>query len=236
MPGFGQSRLAAHFQNAVSKRREEFGLYAEITKKLQLGETGRVLDIGTGSGLQLKSIHTSHPLFELFGIDLSTEAIKIGKENLAGIEVNLRAERIEKTSFDDAYFDLVTCHSSMSYWKNLILCFDEIHRILKPGGKAVLFEPRKNIDIDAAVEIIQKRLENAGKLRRFFAINLNKYGLRWGSKLGLRLYSMVELERIIQASRFVNQVSIEPETLQDIPIFMKIVLQKKDENPRSNQK
>jgi ubiquinone/menaquinone biosynthesis C-methylase UbiE len=226
MPSFSRSRLAARMQNQVSKRREEFGLYKEIAEKLQRGEARRILDIGTGSGLQLKAIHKIQPQIELSGLDSSAEAIRIARENLFGIEADLRVGSIEKTTFDDDYFDEVTCHSSMSYWHNLIQCFDEIYRILKPRGKALLFEPRKNINIDEAIEIIRNKLANEGRLRKFVAVNLNKYGLRWGRKLGLRLYSMEELERIIQQSKFGNYVSIDTDTLQDIPIFMKKTLWK----------
>jgi methylase of polypeptide subunit release factors len=71
MTSFSKSRFATRLQQAVSKRREEVGLYKEIAEKLQLSDSGRILDVGTGSGLQLKVIHEMKPNFELHGIDVS---------------------------------------------------------------------------------------------------------------------------------------------------------------------
>jgi ubiquinone/menaquinone biosynthesis C-methylase UbiE len=226
MAGFSQSRFAAKLQEKVSGRRYETGLYKEIAGKLPLKESGRVLDVGTGTGLQLRAIHEVQPGINLYGLDLSGEAIAIAKTYLADLDVDLRMGSIENTSFDDATFDIVTCNSSMSYWKNLVDCFDEIYRILKPGGQAVLFEPRKNIDIEGALVIIRRNMADESPMRRFLAVNINRFGLKWGRTLGLRLYSMEELEQICRQSRFGEQISITPETLLEIPIFMRVCLTK----------
>jgi len=224
MPGFSRSRIAARLQDAVSKRRKEVGLYKEIAEQLPLSDTGRLLDVGTGSGLQLEVIHGMRPKLELFGLDISGAAIRVAHRNLAGIEVDLREGSIERTFYDDDFFDIVTCNASMSYWKSPISCFDEIYRILKPGGSAILFEPQKDIDMDALVETIRTNLADKSRLRRFAAINLNKFGLRWGRKLGLKLYSTDELEELANRSRFGDNNLIESVTLQNLPIFMRITL------------
>ncbi len=234
MPGFSQSRIAAKLQDVVSKRREEVGLYKEIAEQLSLSDTGRLLDVGTGSGLQLRVIHGMSPGLELFGLDISDASIRVARKNLEGMAVDLRKGSIEQTSYDDDFFDIVTCNASMSYWKNPISCFDEIHRILKPGGSAILFEPQKDIDIDAVVETIRSNLADKSRLRRFMAASLNKFGLRWGRKLGLKLYSTAELEEIAARSQFGKSNSVERVTLQNLPIFMRITLVKPHEDLGQN--
>ena len=47
---FSQSRIAAKLQEVVSQRREEAGLYREIAEQISLPDSGRVLDMGTGTG------------------------------------------------------------------------------------------------------------------------------------------------------------------------------------------
>jgi SAM-dependent methyltransferase len=210
----------------VSRRREETGLYREIAGHLPLEGAKHVLDVGTGSGLQLRAIHDLFPDAALHGLDLSAQAIAIAEANLADLEVDLRAGSIEGTPFDDETFDVVTCASSMSYWQNLVSCFDEVYRILRPGGCAVFLEPRQNIDIDEAVHIIRRNLAGESWLRRFAAVNLNRFGLRWGRTLGLHLYAIDEVDAIARRSRFGDHVSIEPAVLQNLPIFMRIQLAK----------
>jgi hypothetical protein len=66
MSEFSQSKFAAKLQNVVSQRREESGFYSEIAEKLPLASAGRLLDVGTGSGLQLKVIHEMEIAFSFY--------------------------------------------------------------------------------------------------------------------------------------------------------------------------
>ena len=176
MPSLSQSWIAARLQEFVSRRRDEAGLYEQIAAQLPLPDAGRLLDVGTGSGLQIRVIHEVKPDLELFGLDISSEAIRVARRNLEGFEVDLRAGSIESTPYDDGTFDVVTCHSSMSYWENPVSCFDEIHRILRPGGAAVLFEPQKDIDVDEAIATMRAQLEDKSRFRRFLATSMNRLG------------------------------------------------------------
>jgi ubiquinone/menaquinone biosynthesis C-methylase UbiE len=223
---FAQSRIAASLQGVVSKRREESGLYAEVIQLLVLPMMGQLLEVGCGSGLQLKVAHESRPGLELFGLDISGAAIRHAMRNLEGIEVDLREGSIQSTSYEDGFFDVVTCLASMSYWDDLVTCYDEIFRILKPGGSAKLVEPQQDIDIDEVVETIKATLADKSRLRRFMAVNLNKYGLKYGRKIGLKLYSVDEIEQTAARSGFGGVDGIERVSLQNLPIFMLISMVK----------
>lgn len=223
---FSQSRLAAILQDFVSSRREEVGLYTEIAEKLPLIGQQRILDVGTGSGLQLKVIHKMEPTIELCGLDLSNAAIVIAQKNLKGLGIDLRAGTIQSTTYEKNFFDIITCHSSMSNWDDLISCYNEIYRILKPGGRAIFFEPQKDIDIKKVVEIIKDNLANANPIRRFLAVNLNKFALQYGRRIGLNLYTVEEVKSLVQQSKFGESARIERATLQNLPIFMRITLTK----------
>ena len=67
-------------------------------------------------------------------------------------------------------------------------------------------------------------------LKRFGAIAMNKFGLRWGRKVGLRLYSLDELAEIARRSRFGDHHSLERTTLLNVPIFVRITLNKPGED------
>jgi len=112
---FSKSRFAAKLQEFVSVRREDSGLYHEVADALPLPDTDRLLDIGTGTGLQLRVLRQLNPDLELYGLDTSAHTIKIAEGYLGSDRVDLMVGSIEATDFEDNFFDLVTCTNSMSY-------------------------------------------------------------------------------------------------------------------------
>ncbi|MGD8814240.1 MAG: class I SAM-dependent methyltransferase [Anaerolineales bacterium] len=201
-------------------------MYSQIAEQLPLATADCLLDVGTGSGLQLKVIHAIRPEMRLFGLDVSEASIRVARRLLVGVEVDLRVGNIENTSYPSNTFDIVTCHSSMSYWKNPILCLNEIHRILKPGGEAILFEPQKDLDIEKVAETIANNLADKSALRKWAAVNLNVFGLRWGRKFGLKLYSDVEFKEMAAQSAFGSECAVTRTMLLNLPIFVRIQLRK----------
>lgn len=59
--------------------------------------------------------------------------IEVARRNLAGINVDLRAQNIWQTDYDNDYFDIVTCTGSLCLWDNPAAGIEEIFRILKKG-------------------------------------------------------------------------------------------------------
>ena len=226
MSKFSQSKLAAWMQKVVSYRRLESGLYQEIAARLPISEPGRVLDIGTGTGLQLRAIYECQPGSDLFGLDLSLPAITTARAALADLDVDLRVGSIGAAPYQEDFFDLVTCNASMSYWEDPLGCFNEIYRILKPGGQALLFEPHREIDLDAALEQIRENMKDHSSVRRWGAVQFNKFALRRGNRIGMKLYSRQELIDLAQTSDFRERSQVEEISLLQIPIFLSIHLWK----------
>jgi SAM-dependent methyltransferase len=223
---FSESKFAAWLQSIVSHRREDSGLYAEIASHLPLEGAQRVLDIGTGTGLQLRAIHQIHPSIDLFGIDLSAAAMDAAQKALGDLRADLRVGSIERTSYPDGCFDVVTCNSSMSYWENPVSSFNEIYRILRPGGTVKLFEPHQDIDLEGALARIRENMADKSPLRRWGAVQLNKFGLQRGSRIGLNLYNRDELLALARESNFGDNSVVDRVSLLDIPIFVCIHLWK----------
>ena len=226
MTTFSESKFAAWLQKVVSYRRQESGLYLEIADRLPLNGPVRVLDIGTGTGLQLEAIHDLQPKAELFGLDLSRPAIEAAGVALEDLEVDLRVGNIAAAPFPDDFFNVITCNASMSYWEDLRGCFNEIWRILQPSGEALLFEPHQDIDIAAALAQIRENMSDKSPLRRWGAVQLNKFGLQRGSRIGMKLYSRQELIDLVCASNFGENYSVEEVSLLNLPIFLCIHLWK----------
>ena len=228
MSRISQSKFSARLQMIVSSRRQDAGLYREIAERLPLVKAQRVLDVGTGTGLQLKIIHEMAPHLVLYGLDLSEAAIQTAIKALTGLEIDLRAGSIASTTYENNFFDLITCNASMSYWEDPEVCFNEMYRILKPGGQVMLFEPHKDIDIEKALDQIRQNMADKSWLRRWGAVELNRFGLKRGGSVGLKLYTQKELQQLAAASRFGIHNSIEKTTLLNVPIFVCIHLWKQD--------
>lgn len=226
MGRFSESKFAAWLQRIVSYRRQESGLYREIAGRLPLDGPARVLDIGTGTGLQLRAIHQRQPAAELFGLDLSAPAIQAARTALKDMDADLRVGSIAAAPFEDDYFDVVTCNASLSYWEDIKGCLNEIYRILRPGGEGLLFEPHRDIDLEAALAQIRENMRDQSPLRRWGAVQLNKIGLKRGSWIGMKLYSRQELAALARSSSFGENSSVETTSLLDIPIFVCVHLWK----------
>lgn len=103
-------------------------------------EPKNILDIGVGNGLSTKILANSFPNTQVYGIDLSSEAIKscykISENNNKTIQFSCQS--IENTTFLNQQFQLITAFQTHFHWENLTQCFDEIYRIMSVNGTLLL--------------------------------------------------------------------------------------------------
>ena len=103
-----------------------------------------MLDIGCGGGATLKRLLKRSKGSRVYGIDISEESVaKARKVNdaLLGKRVFVTQGSAEELPYDDGLFDLVTAVETVYFWPNLPDCLQEVHRVLKPGGRfAIMVE------------------------------------------------------------------------------------------------
>lgn len=113
----------------------------EITKWL-------VLDVGTGPGYLPIAIAKLMNEVEVVGIDLGVDMVRMAKASAqkAGVadRVKLEVMNAQKMHYEDSYFDSVVSTRSFHHWRNKVKVLNEIYRVLKPGGKALIYELRKD--------------------------------------------------------------------------------------------
>jgi ubiquinone/menaquinone biosynthesis C-methylase UbiE len=99
---------------------------------------GHVLEVGPGPGyLGLEWLrHTRNT--RLTGVEISPAMIEVSMKNAAEYGVRDRVVYTEgdahEMPFEDDQFDAVFSHGSLHEWKNPAQVFNEMSRILKPGG------------------------------------------------------------------------------------------------------
>ncbi len=97
---------------------------------------GRILDIGCSNCRNLLPFTK----FTKYGIDSSKEMIKFSKKYTKkyNFKVKLKQASAEKLPFKDNSFDYVLCLAVLHHAKKREKAIQEIYRILKPEGKAVI--------------------------------------------------------------------------------------------------
>ncbi len=108
--------------------------------ELQPGET--VLDLGSGGGLDAtRAAEKVGSTGSVIGVDMTPEMLQRARENAsrAGLDhVEFREGRLEQLPVADASVDAVTSNCVVNLVPDKKKVFDEIARVLKPGGRLVI--------------------------------------------------------------------------------------------------
>jgi 2-polyprenyl-3-methyl-5-hydroxy-6-metoxy-1,4-benzoquinol methylase len=108
-----------------------------------LAPSDRVLDIACGKGYggnMLAEVASSVTCADLDDAKLEEGRNRFPRENLVFVR-----EDIMKTRFADASFDVVTSMETIEHVDDVSACLAELHRLLKPGGRAILSTPQSSI-------------------------------------------------------------------------------------------
>ena len=107
--------------------------------KVKIASNNIILDVGCGGGKTVSRLAQLAPHGKVFGVDHSFDMVeyskKMNKKLIAQNRVQIVEGSVEKMSFPDNYFDLVTAFETYYFWLNFRDALKEIKRVLKPGGK-----------------------------------------------------------------------------------------------------
>jgi demethylmenaquinone methyltransferase/2-methoxy-6-polyprenyl-1,4-benzoquinol methylase len=111
----------------------------------RLGEGGRGLDVGTGTGdFALALLARSPRSATVTGVDISPGMLAVAKERAAKAGVGRRYERViasvESLPFADGVFDVAVAGFVIRNVGDIPGGLREMRRVLRPGGRAVLLD------------------------------------------------------------------------------------------------
>lgn len=125
--GFLRGRLAGLIMLSANRQ-------GEVVDLLDVRPGDRVLEVGYGPGglVRLLLQRTDH----VHGVDPSPEMRSFAR--LLGRRADLRVGTAESTGFPDESFDRVVSVNTVAIWPDLEAGLDELHRVLRPGGRLLL--------------------------------------------------------------------------------------------------
>lgn len=153
---------------------------------------GRLLDVGTGPGRLLFSIRKMSEGAELHGADISAAMVKqaalnAGQHGISGI--TFHHADAAGLPFADEYFDCVVSTGSIHHWNDISQGLAEIHRVLKKGGYALIYDLVQVLPAD-----VRSRLKNEYGTFRM--------ALLWLHSFEEPFYSVEEMRDLADGSSF----------------------------------
>ena len=103
-----------------------------------------ILDLATGTADLAIALAKRNPESFIIGMDISEKMLEIGRRKVAkeglGSQIELRNGDAASLPFGDNAFDAVTVAFGVRNFEDLDRGITEIHRVLKPNGKAFILE------------------------------------------------------------------------------------------------
>jgi ubiquinone/menaquinone biosynthesis C-methylase UbiE len=117
----------------------------------QAAMQGNALDLGTGPGYVAMEIARRRPALRMVGLDLAAHMVeRAGQqaawEGLDGHGLWLQADG-HGLPFVDGSFDLVVSSFALHHWVDPLRIFDEIARVLAPGGRYYITDVCREVSL-----------------------------------------------------------------------------------------
>lgn len=184
--------------------------YATLTKKSldefkklagrvaeRVGASGSVLEVAPGPGyfaIELAKLGN----YRVTGLDISQTFVEIARRNAAnaGVQVEFLRGNASDMPFEENRFDFAVCRAAFKNFADPLGALNEMHRVLKPGGTALIIDLRR----DATWESIKGAVNGM----HLGAVNSAITKLTFRFMLLKRAYIKPELQRFLTQTKFAS--------------------------------
>jgi SAM-dependent methyltransferase len=185
--------IEGHHWWFAGRRRILSSFLERICPNLKI-ETPRILDVGCGTGANLELL-SKFGVAE--GVDVSTDALDFCRQR--GLTA-VRHGEAERLPYPDESFDLVTGLDVVEHLDDDVAGLKEMWRVLRPGGRALLFVPAFNFLWGVQDDISNHR-------RRYTAKDINRAAETAGFKIERTTYANITFFVPILLGRLLMKVT-----------------------------
>jgi ubiquinone/menaquinone biosynthesis C-methylase UbiE len=143
-----EGRMAFWYAKNTAKDMEEFrSLATRLARQLPSGS--RILEVAPGPGyLSIELARRGH--YALTALDVSKTFVEIATKNAAAASVNIDVRQGNASAMplaDDSY-DFIVCRAAFKNFSQPVEAMNEMYRVLKRGGSALIVDLRKNASLE----------------------------------------------------------------------------------------
>jgi ubiquinone/menaquinone biosynthesis C-methylase UbiE len=140
---------------------EDFRHQAQaVAARLPAGSS--VLEVAPGPGFFAVELAKLGD-FGITGLDISRTFVELAKENArnAGVKIDFRFGNASSLPFPREFFDFIYCAAAFKNFAEPVKALDEMHRVLRPRGEALVVDLRKDVPLDE----LETYLKQSGRSR-----------------------------------------------------------------------
>jgi ubiquinone/menaquinone biosynthesis C-methylase UbiE len=182
------------YAKSVEKVYEDYVEMAARIKKIITGKTD-ILEVASGPGY-LSIELAKNADYNVTGLDISATLVEIANSRAQKefVAVKFVVGNAADMPFAADQFDFVICNAAFNYFSEPLKALNEMQRVLKPGGKALVIDIRNDVT-DEEIKYIVKRMQ-LGKLNSMLT------SLHFKQVLRKRAYAIEQMEQLVRASNF----------------------------------
>lgn len=193
--GLGMEGFVANwYARQTAKDMDKFKKTAQRVAA-HVGPRSCVLEIAPGPGYLAIEIAKLIGC-RMVGVDISSTFVRIANENAqkAGLEIAFEEGDAADLPLPADGFDFVVCTAAFKNFTQPVAALDEMHRVLKPGGTALIVDLRKDFSPQAIRDYVKgKGLINGAIIKWTFNSMLRK-----------RAYTVDSIKQLVARSQFRN--------------------------------
>jgi len=151
-----EGRIATWYAKNTQKDMAEFRSLADRLSK-EIPAHSRVLEVAPGPGyLSIELAKLGQ--YEMTGLDISHTFVEIATANAwkESVKVDFRQGNVSAMPFDDNTFDLIVCRAAFKNFSQPVQAMNEMYRVLKSGGRAIIADLRKDASLEEVDDYIKK--------------------------------------------------------------------------------